>query len=138
MVEYLPVLIMFTVAVGMACVIPVLSWFLGPKKPTRSKLSVYECGLRPVGNARERFSVKFYLVAILFIVFDIEIVFMYPWAISFREALALQKSGEVAGLGWFWMIEMLIFFMVLTLGLVYAWRKGALDWNVSKGGHHVA
>lgn len=138
MAEYLPVLIMFTVAVGMACVIPVLSWVLGPKKPTRSKLSVYECGLNPVGNARERFSVKFYLVAILFIVFDIEIVFMYPWAVSFREALALQKSGEVPGLGWFWMIEMLIFFVVLTLGLVYAWRKGALDWSVNKGRRHVA
>lgn len=135
MAEYLPVLIMFVLALGMAVVIPMLSWILGPNKPTRSKMTVYECGLRPVGNVHERFSVKFYLVAILFIIFDVEIVFMYPWAISFGEVLSQQKAGG-ANLGTFWFFEMLIFFVILTLGLLYAWRKGALDWNLEKGDRH--
>lgn len=120
--EYLPVLIVFAIAILIAGVIPVLSWMLGPKHPTPSKLSVYECGLKPVGNARDRFSVKFYLVAILFIVFDVEIVFMYPWAIYFKEGIG---SGQ----GLYLLLVMGIFFTVLTLGLVFEWRKGALDWN---------
>jgi len=120
--EYLPVLLMFAIAMGLAVVIPVISWALGPKKPTRSKLSVYECGLNPVGSARERFSVKFYLIAILFIVFDIEIVFLYPWALYYKEAIA-------NGSGLYLFLVMGIFFAVLTLGLIFEWRKGALDWN---------
>lgn len=122
MEQYVPVLIIFGIAIGMASVIPVLSWLLGPKKPNQSKLSVYECGLSPIGSARERFSVKFYLVAILFIIFDIEIVFMYPWAIYFKEGI---KNGQ----GLYLLIVMGIFFTVLTLGLIFEWRKGALDWN---------
>lgn len=122
MSQYLPILITFVTAALAASVIPVLSWWLGPKKPTQSKLSVYECGLNPVGSARERFSVKFYLVAILFIIFDIEIVFMYPWAISFRQGIA-------QGQGIYLFVVMAVFFTVLTLGLIYEWRKGALDWS---------
>ena len=125
MTQYIPVLLVFAIAIGLACVIPVLSWILGPKKPTDSKLSVYECGLQPVGSARERFSVKFYLVAILFIIFDIEIVFMYPWALYYKEAIA-------NGMGGYLFTVMFTFFVILTLGLVYGWRKGALDWNESK------
>ena len=122
MSEYLPVLIVFGIAILMACVIPLLSWVLGPKNPTVSKLSTYECGLKPVGSARNRFSVKFYLIAILFIIFDIEIVFMYPWAVTFKE-------GIQAGQGLYLFIVMGIFFSILTLGLIFEWRKGALDWN---------
>lgn len=120
--EYLPVLLMFAIALGMAITIPLISFVLGPRKPTRSKLSVYECGLNPVGSARERFSVKFYLIAILFIIFDIEIVFLYPWALYYKEAIA-------EGLGLYLFLVMGIFFFVLTLGLLFEWRKGALDWN---------
>lgn len=122
MQQYIPVLMIFGIASSMAAVIPVLSWFLGPKKPTATKLSVYECGLKPVGSARERFSVKFYLIAILFIIFDIEIVFMYPWAVTLRDSIR-------AGHGLYALVVMGIFFSVLTLGLLFEWRKGALDWN---------
>jgi len=118
---YLPILIMFIIAATLSGLILLLSTILGPKKPTKSKLSVYECGLTPVGNARERFSVKYYLVAILFIVFDIEVVFMYPWAINYKESLT-------QGHGLAMLIIMGIFFLVLTLGLLFEWRKGALDW----------
>lgn len=135
MSEYLPVLIMFVVAMGMAAVIPVLSWILGPQKPTRSKLSVYECGLRPVGNARERFSVKFYLIAILFIVFDIEVVFLYPWALSYYESFQ-DKTLVAQGMPEYLFWIMIVFFFELALGLLFAWRKGALDWSLPKEVKH--
>lgn len=122
MEQYLPVLIVFAIAILMAAAIPTLSYLLGPKKPTATKNSVYECGINPVGGTKERFSVKFYLVAILFIIFDIEIVFMYPWAIYFKE-------GVQSGMGSFLLVEMGIFFVILTLGLLFGWRKGALDWS---------
>jgi len=117
----LPVLIVFSVAILFALVFLGLSSVLGPKKPTVSKLSVYECGAPPVGGARERFSVKFFLVAMLFILFDIEIVFMYPWAVFYKSAL--HEMGP------FLFFEMAVFFVLLTLGLFFAWRKGALDWS---------
>ena len=122
MEQYLPVLVIFVIAIAIACVIPVLSWLLGPKKPTQSKLAVYECGLNPVGSAHERFSVKFYLVAILFIIFDIDIVFMYPWAVIYRD-------GIKAGQGLYLLAVMGIFFVILSLGLLFELRKGALDWG---------
>lgn len=122
MLTYLPLLIMFAIALVFAGAFVGLSALLGPKRPTRSKLSVYECGVTPVGNARERFSVKFYLVAILFIIFDVEIVFMYPWAVYYREAVG-QGFGE------YFFAVMALFFVILILGLIYEWRKGALDWS---------
>jgi len=125
---YIPILIMFGIAMAVAGIFLLLSHVLGPKKPTPSKLSVYECGLEPVSDARERFSVKFYLVAILFIIFDIEVVFMYPWAINFKDAIA-------EGNGLYMLIIMGIFFTVLTIGLLYEWRKGALVWSEKK---HIA
>lgn len=123
--SYLPILIMILVAVGFSGGFLALSWFLGPKRPTASKLSVYECGLESVGNARERFSVKFYLVAILFIVFDIEVVFLYPWAVNFKRSVS-------QGNGIYMLAVMGIFFVLLILGLIYEWRKGALDWANKK------
>lgn len=119
--DYLPILITFIMAFLFAMTFLGLSQLFGPKNPTDSKLSVYECGINPVGNARERFSVKFFLVAMLFILFDIEIVFMYPWAVYYKEALSTQ--------GVFLFFEMAVFFVVLNLGLFFAWRKGALDWS---------
>lgn len=99
-----------------------LSAILGPKKPNPSKLSVYECGLEPVGDARERFSVKFFLIAMLFILFDIEVVFLIPWAVTYKGFIA-------EGMGLFMLIEMGIFMVILAIGLLYVWRKGALDWR---------
>jgi len=115
--RYLPLLIHFLLAGALATGIVLLSWLIGQRKPTRAKLSPYECGMTPIGNARERFSVKFYLVAVLFILFDVEAVFLYPWAVTIRS------------LGFFGLCSMLIFLGVLGLGLAYVWRKGALDWN---------
>ncbi|GAB5548788.1 MAG: NADH-quinone oxidoreductase subunit A [Sandaracinaceae bacterium] len=114
---YLPVLIMLAIAV----VVPVLMWtlstVLGPKNPTPEKMIPYESGSESDGARHVRLSVKFYLTAILFVVFDIEAVFLYPWAARFRD------------LGWFGLVEMVLFIAVLVVTLVYAWRKGALEWE---------
>lgn len=122
---YLVILTMFAIALSLSGGIIVLSTWLGPKRPTKSKLSPYECGLEPVGNARERFSVKFYLVAILFIIFDIEVVFMYPWAIRYKHAL---ENGE----GLRMLAVMGGFFLTLSLGLLFEIRKGVIDWSEKK------
>jgi len=115
--RYLPLLIHVLAAAFVAMAIVVLSWVLGKRRPTRAKLSPYECGMAPVGDARQRFSVKFYLVAILFILFDVEAVFLYPWAVLLRE---LRMFG-------FW--EMLVYILIVLVGFFYIWKKGALDWN---------
>ena len=114
---FLPILIMIGLGVGFAGGSVLLSQFLGPHKPTPEKAAPYECGMPPVGDARERQSVKFYLVAMIFLLFDIEIAFLYPWAIASRE---LGKPG-------FWQI--VVFFALLLTGYVYVWRKGAFDWS---------
>jgi NADH-quinone oxidoreductase subunit A len=115
---YLPVLIHFLVVVVVAAAILGLSSWVGVKRPSRVKLSPYECGIPPVGDARERFSVSFYLVAMLFILFDVEVVFLYPWAIIFKS------------LKWFGFFEMLLYMAILLAGYVYLWKKGALDWKL--------
>jgi NADH-quinone oxidoreductase subunit A len=115
--EYLPVLIMFLLAAVVVAAMIGLGWLLGPRNRTPIKLETFECGNEPSGSAWGRFSVRFYLTAILFIIFDVEVVFMYPWAVMFRT------------LGWFGFIEMFVFIIVLTVGLVYAWRRGALEWE---------
>jgi NADH-quinone oxidoreductase subunit A len=124
--RYLPLLIHFLVACLLAGAIVTLSWLIGERKPTRAKLSPYECGMTPQGDARERFSVKFYLVAMLFILFDVEAVFLYPWAVILRE---LKMFG-------FW--EMLVYIGIVLVGFFYIWKKGVLDWGPtpmrSKGG----
>jgi NADH-quinone oxidoreductase subunit A len=114
--RYLPLLIHFLVVSGIAGAIVMLSWIIGYRKPTRAKLSPYECGMTPVGDARQRFSVKFYLVAMLFILFDVEAVFLYPWAIILRR---LKMFG-------FW--EMLVYILIVLVGFFYIWKKGVLDW----------
>src|SRR3982751_1959214 len=111
------VVIMVVLGVGFAGVMIGLSILLGPKNPTAEKSAPYECGMPPVGDARERQSVKFYLVAMIFLLFDIEVAFLYPWAIAFR---ALGKTG-------FWQI--VTFFALLSTGYIYVWRKGAFDWS---------
>ena len=116
--RYLPLLIHFVMAGLLATGIVVLSRILGHRKPTRAKLSPYECGMVPVGNARERFSVKFYLVAMLFIIFDVEAVFLYPWAVILKD---LKMFG-------FW--EMLVYIGVVLVGFFYIWKKGVLNWGM--------
>jgi NADH-quinone oxidoreductase subunit A len=115
-VRYLPLLIHLLIALGLAGGIVVASQLIGRHRYTRAKFQPYECGMAPVGDARERFSVKFYMVAMLFILFDVEAVFLYPWAILLRE---LKMFG-------FW--EMLVYMGVILAGLFYIWKKGVLDW----------
>lgn len=119
--DYLPIFFILAFAIIMSVVMANLSWIIGPKKPTREKLSTYESGMEPIGNARDRFSVKFYMVAVSFIVFDIEIVFLYPWAVSF---LNLNKSEMVYSL-----VVALIFIFILILGLIYELKKEVLKWD---------
>jgi NADH-quinone oxidoreductase subunit A len=114
---YLPVLILLAVSVGNAVFMVVLSTVLSPGGKTKVKSSPYESGMVPLGNPRERFSVKFYVVAILFIVFDVETIFLLPWAVSARQ------------LGWAGFAAAGIFIFILTVGLIYEWKKGALEWD---------
>ena len=114
---YSPILLHLMAVVAIAVGMLALSWWVGVKRPTREKLSPYECGITPVGDARARFSVSYYLIGMLFILFDVEAVFLYPWAIIFKS------------LGWFGFIEMLLYIAILLAGYIYLWKKGALDWS---------
>ena len=109
--------IMIAVGVGFGAVSILLGRLLGPRHPTPEKMAPYECGMPPVGDARERQSVKFYLIAMIFLLFDIEIAFLGPWAMAIRQ------------LGWFGFVQIVVFFMILLVGYVYVWRKGVLDWG---------
>jgi NADH-quinone oxidoreductase subunit A len=117
LVDYLPILIFFAIAIGIASVIVVGSWLAAHQKPDVEKLSAYECGFDSFSDSRREFDVRFYLVALLFIIFDLEVAFLFPWAVSL---------GTIGVFG-FW--SMVIFLGVLTVGFVYEWRKGALEWE---------
>ena len=119
---YFPIALALVVAAVLAAVMLTLANVLGPRRPSLVKSTPFECGSIPVGSARERFGVKFYVVALLFIVFDIEAIFLYPWAV-----LLLPSEGY-AGLGWPGFVSMGIFVLTLVAGLVYVWKKGVLDW----------
>jgi NADH-quinone oxidoreductase subunit A len=114
---YLPVAAVLGLAGVLAVLIPTITTRLGPKSVTEIKSAAFECGSDPIGTARQRFAVKFYVVALLFIVFDVEAVFLYPWAVNFKV------------LGWFGYVTMLVFASTLVMGLVYIWKKGALSWE---------
>ena len=129
--RYLPLLIHFLLAGALASVLVLLSWIIGYRKPTRAKLSPYECGMAPIGDARERFSVKFYLVAMLFILFDVEAVFLYPWAIILKD---LKAMGQAA----FGLSEMFVYIAIVLVGFWYIWKKGALDWGLTVSSEHHA
>ncbi|MDO8527497.1 MAG: NADH-quinone oxidoreductase subunit A [Deltaproteobacteria bacterium] len=120
--SYIPLLMLFVIGLALSGGFVVLSYFVGVKNPTSEKMGPYECGVDPIGTSRQRFSVKFYLVAMLFILFDIEIVFLYPWASLFHQFKA-------AGLGTFIFVEMVLFLGVLGLGLVYVIKRNALEWE---------
>ena len=115
--DYLSIIIFFVIALGLSCVFIILNYMLSPKNPDPEKLSAYECGFEPFNDSRMEFDVRFYLVAILFIIFDLEIAFLFPWAISL---------GNIGVLGF---ISMMIFLFILTVGFIYEWKKGALDWE---------
>ena len=123
--SYFPIGVVLVVALLLAVVMVALAALASPRRPSAIKASPFECGSGPIGSARERFGVKFYVVAILFVVFDIEAIFIYPWAIL----LAPDAATGYAGLGWPGFATMGIFVATLVAGLVYVWKKGALDWN---------
>ncbi|ORJ57449.1 NADH-quinone oxidoreductase subunit A [Geothermobacter hydrogeniphilus] len=115
--SYLPIIVLIVIALAFAVGTIVMSHLIGHRKPSAVKLAPYECGMPLVGSARERLSIKFYIIAMLFIVFDIEAVFLYPWAVVFKR------------LGMFGFAEMGVFIFILLVGYVYVWKKGALEWE---------
>jgi len=115
--NYGPLLLMFLLACGLSGALIVVSAFVGKRKATREKEQPYECGIRPTGDAREPISVHFYMVALIFILFDIEAIFLYPWALVYHQ------------LSVFGFVEMLLYIIILLAGYIFLWKKGALDWN---------
>jgi len=115
--NYLPIFIFMIIGLGIGLIAPTLGYLLGPKRPNPEKLSSYECGFDPFNDARAPFDVRYYLVAILFIIFDLETAFLIPWAVGFRK------------LGWFGIGAMGVFLGLLTIGFIYEWKKGALEWE---------
>ncbi len=117
LLEYLPLLILIALAAGLAVLVVILGHTFGPKRPTARKAAPYESGMTPYGPGTRRMSVRYYLVAVLFILFDVEVVFFLPWAVVFKK------------LGIFGLVEMLVFIAILLVGYIYAWKKGALEWE---------
>ena len=117
LLEYLPILIFVGVAIGLSLVFVGAAWLIARQNPDAEKLSAYECGFEAFGDSRRQFDVRFYLVSILFIIFDLEVAFLFPWAVSL---------GDI-GLFGFW--SMVIFLGILTIGFIYEWKKGALEWE---------
>ncbi|MFK7921663.1 MAG: NADH-quinone oxidoreductase subunit A [Bacteroidia bacterium] len=121
-ISYVPIFVLILIAIVLGVLLTSLSRLLGPYRPDPIKEQVYESGMDPVGTAHERFKVKFYLVAMLFILFDIEVVFMYPWAVQFKELI--QLTGSL-----FPFFEMLVFVLILFVGYIYVYKKGGLEWS---------
>ncbi len=115
--DYLPIVILLGVSTGLAIAMVTLGQILGPRRDTPEKLMPYESGMTPIGTAVRRMPVRFYLIAVLFVLFDIEVIFLLPWAVVLRK------------LGMFGLIEMLVFVIILLVGYVYVWKKGALEWQ---------
>jgi NADH-quinone oxidoreductase subunit A len=116
-IEYLPILVLLIIALGVAVLVIILGHSFGPRRPSARKSMPYESGMRPIGTGTRRIPIHFYLIAVLFILFDIEVIFFLPWAVVFNQ------------LGLFGLIEMSIFIIVLLVGFIYAWKKGALEWE---------
>ncbi|MEM6343036.1 MAG: NADH-quinone oxidoreductase subunit A [Bacteroidota bacterium] len=121
-ISYVPIFVLILIAIVVGILLTSLSRLLGPYRPDSIKEQVYESGMDPVGTAHERFKVKFYLVAMLFILFDIEVVFMYPWAVQFKQLI--QITGSL-----FPFFEMLVFVLILFVGYIYVYKKGGLEWS---------
>ena len=115
--DYFPIILFLIVALGLSSAFIVINFILSPKNPDPEKLSAYECGFEPFNDSRMEFDIRFYLVAILFIIFDLEIAFLFPWAIT------------LGNIGYFGFFSMMLFLFILTIGFIYEWKKGALDWE---------
>jgi NADH-quinone oxidoreductase subunit A len=127
--DYAPIGVMFIVALGFAASQVLVTQLIGPRKRTATKLMPYECGKDPVGSARDRFSIKFYTVAVIFLLFDIEVLFMIPFAVAFKSLLAEEKISGIA-FGTIALIEILVFIATLVVGYIYVWKKGTFDWSI--------
>lgn len=115
--EYFPILLFLVIAIAISVVMLVAAWFIGPQRPDGEKVSAFECGFEAFDDSRSKFDVRFYLVAILFIIFDLEVAFLFPWAVAL---------GDIGMFG-FW--SMMVFLGILTVGFIYEWKKGALEWE---------
>ncbi len=129
LMDYAPIGIMFIVAIGFAISQLLVTQLIGPRKRTATKLMPYECGKDPIGGARDRFSIKFYTVAVIFLLFDIEVLFMVPFAVAFKSLLNNQVSSGVA-YGTIAFVEIMIFIATLLIGYLYVWKKGTFDWGL--------
>ena len=127
--DYAPIGVMFIVAMGFAASQVLVTQLIGPRKRTAVKLMPYECGKDPVGSARDRFSIKFYTVAVIFLLFDIEVLFMIPFAVAFKSLLAEEKISGVA-YGTVALFEIIVLIATLVVGYIYVWKKGTFDWGV--------
>ena len=126
--DYAPIVFMFIVAAGFGLSQLLVAQLIGPKKRTAVKLMPYECGKDPVGSARNRFSIKFYMVAVAFLLFDLEILFIIPFAVAFKSLLASEQGSEIL-YGTIAFITMMFFLATVVVGLIYEWKKGAFDWS---------
>jgi NADH-quinone oxidoreductase subunit A len=127
--DYAPIALMFLVAAGFGASQLLVTQLIGPRKRTATKLMPYECGKDPVGSAHDRYSIKFYTVAVIFLLFDIEVLFIVPFAVAFKSLLAEQVSTGVA-FGTIAFIEILAFLATLVVGYIYVWKKGIFDWSI--------
>lgn len=129
LMDYAPIGIMFLVALGFAGSQILVTQLIGPRKRTATKLMPYECGKDPVGSARDRYSIKFYTVAVIFLLFDIEVLFLIPFAVAFKSLLGQEKLSGVA-FGTIAFIEIMVFLATLVVGYIYVWKKGTFDWGL--------
>jgi len=127
--DYAPIGVMFIVAMGFAASQVLVTQLIGPRKRTATKLMPYECGKDPVGSARDRFSIKFYTVAVIFLLFDIEVLFMIPFAVAFKSLLAEEKISGIA-FGTIALLEILVFITTFIVAYIYVWKKGTFDWGI--------
>jgi len=126
LMEYLPIVIFLGIATGLGIVLIGLPFIVAPNNPEPEKISAYECGFNAFDDARMKFDVRFYLVAILFIIFDLEVAFLFPWAVVFNDLIQGSGFPALASLG---LLSMIVFLLVLTIGFIYEWKKGALEWE---------
>jgi len=127
--DYAPIAVMFLIAAGFAASQLLVTELIGPKKRTAIKLMPYECGKDPVGSAHDKYSVKFYTVAVIFLLFDIEVLFIMPFAVAFKSLLSEEKMSGIA-FGTIALIEILVFIATLIVGYIYVWKKGIFDWGL--------
>src|SRR6185369_14864197 len=129
LMDYAPIAVMFLVAAGFGASQLLVTQLIGPRKRTATKLMPYECGKDPIGSARDRYSIKFYTVAVIFLLFDIEVLFMVPFAVAFKYLLCMEKLTGIA-FGTIALIEILAFILTLIVGYLYVWKKGTFEWGL--------